>query len=80
MEGRNIAINDITSAFLHTYMVHSNFIVRVRLCGVLEDLLVKMDQSKIVDKFVLEGGKKVMYAILKKALYGALIVSILFWQ
>ena len=80
MEGHDVAISDIPGAFLQTDMVHGNHAVRVRLCGVLVNLLVKIDPSKFVQKVVMESGQKVIYAVLNKSLYGALIASLLFWR
>ena len=60
-----MAIADIPGAFLQTDMVQGDFTVRDMLYGVLADLLVKIDPSKFSNKFFLEGGKKVIYAVLK---------------
>ena len=79
MEVRDVTVSDITGVFLQTDMVHGNHIVRVRLCGVLWDLLVNINPEKFAEKVVLEGGQKVTYAVLNKALYGASIASLLFW-
>ena len=43
MEGRDVAISDITGAFLQMDMVHGDRTVRVRLCCILSDLMVKID-------------------------------------
>ena len=43
MEGRDVSIDDITGIFIQVYMVQVNHTVRVRICGVLEDLLVNID-------------------------------------
>ena len=56
MEGSGVDVDDITGAFLQTDMVHGNRIARVRLCGVLSDLLVKIDPLKVSEKVDL-GGK-----------------------
>ena len=80
MEGRDVDIVNIPDAFLQTDMVHGNSIVRVRLCGVLADILVNIDPLKFGDKAILEGRHKVIYADLNKALYVALIASLLFWR
>ena len=80
MEGSGVDVDNITGAFLQTDMVHGNRIARVRLCGVLSDLLVKIDPLNSAESFLLEGGHKVIYADLKKALYGALIASLIFWR
>ena len=79
MDGRDLAISDVPGAFLQTDMVHGDHTVCIRLCGILADLLVSIDPLKFVHKFFLEGGQKVIYAVPKKALYGALIASLIFW-
>ena len=56
MEGGNVAVADIPSALLQTEMVLGCGIMRVRLCSVLADLLVKIDPDKFAEKFFLEGG------------------------
>ena len=80
IEGCNMAAVNISGAFIHTDMVHGDRIVRVRLCGVLADIMVKIDPTNFVEKVVLEDGKKVIYVVLKKYIYGALIASLLFWR
>ena len=60
MEGCDVDTADIPGAFLHMNMVHGNFAVRARLCGVLADLFVNIDPSKFADNFFLEGGQKVI--------------------
>ena len=54
--------------------------VRIRLCGVLLDMLVNIDSAKFAEKVVLEGGQKVIYASLKKDPYDDLIASLLLWR
>ena len=61
-------------------MVHGDRIVRVRLCGVLTDLLFNIYPEKFADKVFLEGGQKVIHTDPKKALYGALIASLILWR
>ena len=68
MEGHNVAVSDITGAFLQTDMVHRDHTVRARLCGVLVDLLVKIDPSKFLDKVFLGSGQKVIYSFPKNSL------------
>ena len=41
--GHYVAIDDIPGVFLQTDIVHSNLTVFVRLCGVLVDIIVKID-------------------------------------
>ena len=71
---------DTPGDFIQTDMVHGDCIVRIRLCGVLADLLFNIYPLKFADKVVLEGGHTVIYAALNKAIYGDLIASLLFWQ
>ena len=80
MEGCNVAVANIPGAFLQMDMVHVNRIVRIRLCGVLLDILVNIEPEKFADKVILEGGQKVIYASLEKDLYGALISNLIFWR
>ena len=79
-EKRHVAACDVPGAFLQTDMEHGDRIVRVRLAGPLAEILVKIDPDKYRDKVTVEGGQKVIYAVLKKALYGALISALLFWK
>ena len=68
---------DIPRAFMQTKV---NDTVHVQLSGPLATLLTKVDKKKY-EKFVLEeGGKPVIYVRLKKALYGTLNASLLFWK
>ena len=61
-------------------MVRRHRIVCVRLCGVLADVLVKIDPERFADKVVLEGGQKVICVALNRALYGALISILTLWR
>ena len=61
-------------------MVRRHRIVCVRLCGVLADVLVKIDPETFADKVVLEGGQKVIYVTLNWALDGALISILTLWR
>ena len=45
-----MAVTDILDALLQTDMMHGNRIVRVRICGVLADLMVKIDPEKFPEK------------------------------
>ena len=53
MEGCDVAVTYIRSAFLQTDMVHGNHIVRIMLCGVLADLMVKIDPEKFAEEVFL---------------------------
>ena len=54
IKGHDVDFANIPGASLQTDMVHVNRIVRVRLCGVLADLLVNIEPAKFADKVVLE--------------------------
>ena len=76
-EGRDVATVDIPCAFMHADM---DDIVHVKLFGKMAELLVMLD-PKLYRKYVkVEGGKPVLYAKLRKALYGTLKAALLFWK
>jgi hypothetical protein len=52
----------------------------MRLEGPLAELLARVDPEKYETYFVMEGGKKVLYVILQKALYSTLQAALLFWK
>ena len=79
MEGCDVAVTNISGAFLYTDTVHVNCIVRTRICGVVKYLMVNIEPTEFSEKVFLEGGQKGIYADPKKALYSALIESPLFW-
>ncbi len=55
-------------------------LVHVKLEGQMAELLVRLE-PKLYRKYVqLERGKSVLYVELKKALYGTLRASLLFWK
>ena len=76
-EGRDVATVDIPGAFMQADM---DKLVHVKLEGQMDELLVRLD-PKLYRKYVqLEKGKLVLYVELKKALYGTLRASLLFWK
>ena len=76
-EGRDMATVDIPGAFMHSDQDET---VHLRLQGTPADLLVKCD-PKLYRKYVVtEGGQRVLYAELIKALYGTLRAALLFWR
>jgi hypothetical protein len=76
-EGRDVATADIPGAFMQTDM---DAVVHVRLSGALASLLTRVDPKKYMKYITMEGGKAVMYVRLKKALYGTVQASLLFWR
>ena len=77
MEGRYVVTVDIPWAFLHADM---DDIVNMRLDGVMDELLVKVEPKTYSKHLVLENREKVLYVRLKKAFYGTLKASLLFWK
>ena len=77
MKGRDVATVDITGVFLPADM---DDIFDMRLDGAMAELLVKVDPKTYSKHLVLENGKKILYVRLKKALYGTLKASLLFWK
>jgi hypothetical protein len=76
-ERRNVATVDIPAAFMQTDMEDT---VHTVLEGTMAELLVKLD-PKLYRKYIqIKKGKPVMYVQLKKALYGTLQASLLFWK
>jgi len=77
MEERDIAIVDIPGVFMQADM---NDTVHLKMEGRLAELLVKVER-KLYRKFVcVENGRSTMYVKLKKALYGSLQATMLFWK
>ena len=76
-ENRDVATVDIPGAFLHADM---DGIVHLRIDGAMADLLISLDPEKYTKYVELRNGKKVIFLLLKKALYGTLKASLLFWQ
>ena len=76
-EKRDIATVDLPGAFMHADMDDT---VHIKLVGKMAELLVLAD-PKLYRKFVkIENGKPVLYAKLRKALYGTLKAALLFWK
>ena len=80
MEGCDVAVTNISGAFLYTDTVHVNCIVRTRICGVVKYPMVKIEPTEFAEKVFLDSGQKVIYDPFKKALYGTLIANLLFWR
>jgi hypothetical protein len=77
-ERRDVATTvDIPGAFMQTDMEDT---VHMVLEGTMAELLVKLD-PKLYRKYIqIKKGKPIMYVQLKKALYGTLQASLLFWK
>ncbi|KAL7564112.1 hypothetical protein ACA910_012384 [Epithemia clementina (nom. ined.)] len=76
MQGRHVATCDIPGAFMQADM---DELLHLKLEGDIALLLVRHNQS-YKDYLTYEQGKPVIYAELKKALYGTLQAALLFWK
>ena len=77
-EGRDVATADIPGAFLQTEYDKGD--THIRIEGPMLDLLTKLDPShyrKYIHTY--PNGKRVLFAEIKKAMYGTLNASLLFW-
>ena len=76
MEGRHVVTVDVPGAFMQTDVDEK---IHIRLEGPMVKLLCQVDPR--YKKYVVnEKGKPVVYAKLRKALYGTLQASYLFWK
>jgi hypothetical protein len=76
-ENRDVATVDVPGAFLQADMEDT---VYMRIDGAMAELLIRLD-PELYNKFVeIKNGKKVLYLLLKKALYGTLKAALLFWK
>jgi hypothetical protein len=76
-ELRDVGTVDIPGAFMHADM---DEVVHVKLVGKMAELLVMAD-PKLYRKYIkVENGKPVLYAKLRKAIYGTLKAALLFWK
>ena len=78
MEGREVATADIPGAFLQTDYDKGD--IHIKLEGAMVTLLEEIDPEYYKDFiFTDKRGRKCMYAEAKKAIYGTLEASLLFW-
>ena len=78
MEGREVATVEIPGAFLQTDYDKGDINIKLEgaMVTLLEDIDPKYDKDFI---FTDKRGRKCMYAEAKKAIYGTLEESLLFW-
>ena len=77
-EGREVATTDIPGAFLQTEYDKGD--IHIKLEGAMFTLLEEIDPEYYKDFiFTDKRGKKCMHAEAKKAIYGTLDASLLFW-
>ncbi|MEM9592233.1 MAG: reverse transcriptase domain-containing protein, partial [Pseudomonadota bacterium] len=78
-ERRDVMVIDIPGAFLQTNLDPSEQVL-IRFDGRMAELLALIDPQVYRPSIVTEGGKPVIYAQLKKALYGMLQSALRFWE
>jgi len=76
-EKRYVITTDIPGAFMHADIDEELYI---RLEGTMAKLLIRVNPNKYSPYAIAEGGKQVIYLLLKKALYGTLQAALLFWR
>jgi hypothetical protein len=78
LEGREVAIVEIPSAFMQVDLEDET--IHVRLTGKMVDLLLEIDRELYKPYLVWERGELTMYVELLKALYGTMGAARLFWE
>ena len=76
-ENRDVATVDVPGAFLQADMEDT---VHMRIDGTMAELLIRLDPTKYNQFVEIINGKKVLYLLLKKALYGTMKAALLFWK
>ena len=77
-EVRDVMVMDIPGAFLQTEL--KDECVHVRFTGRMAELLVMIDPKLYRPHIITEKSKPVLYAELKRALYGMLQSALRFWE
>ena len=77
LEGRDVAIIDVSSAFMQADM---DELVHVHFTSKMVDLLIEVDHDMYAPYITYEGEERVMYMELLKALYGTVYAARLFWK
>jgi hypothetical protein len=79
LEGRSVGIVDVPGAFMQVDL-DGDVPIHIRLTGVMVERLLEIDYDMYSPFVVYEGGEKVLYVELLKALYGTLKAARLFWE
>lgn len=77
-ENRDVATMDVPGAFLQTDLEGEK--MQIKLEGRMAELLAIIDPKLYRQHIIMENGRPVLYAELRKALYGMLQSALLFWQ
>ena len=82
-EGRDVMCNDVPNAFIQTSLPQpksGEARVIMKITGVLVDMLVQLNPEVYGKYVVFENGRKVVYVVVLKAIYGMLIASLLWYK
>ena len=82
-EGRDVMCNDVPNTFIQTPLPPTKpgeARVTMKITGVLVDMLVQLSPEEYGRFVVYENGRKVIYVVVLKAIYGMLIASLLWYK
>ena len=82
-EGRDVMCNDVPNAFIQTSLPQpksGEARVTMKITGVLVDMLVQLNPEVYGKYVVFENGRKIVYVVVLKAIYGMLIASLLWYK
>ena len=74
---------DISNAFIQTKIPPNKYgeeRLIMKIIGVLVDMLVKLDRETYRNHVVFENGRKVIYVVVLKSIYGILVAALLFYN
>ncbi len=80
-ENRDVMTCDIPNAFVQTEIKKQQIRERIlmKISGSLFEILVEIDPEKYNEYVVLEGGRRTIYVVMLKALYGMMMSSLLYY-
>lgn len=84
-EGRDVMSADVPNAFIQTEMPKEKVENRgdriiMKITGVLVDFLLDIDPKTYGGYVVMENGRKVIYVLVLRAIYGMLVASLLWYK
>ena len=77
---RDIMSNDVPNAFIQAEAPKGKEKIVMKITGVLVDLLIDVCPETYKDFVVLENGKRVIYVVVLRAIYGMLQAALLWYQ
>ena len=79
-QGRDVVTLDIPNAFVQTPIPESEEKVIMRMTGLLVDHLVNLFPTEYKKYITIQNQTKILYVEMKKALYGMMLSSLLFYK